>query len=121
IDKVDGVVAIAAAALGVIDDVVIDGQAAEVIVLADFVGRESKLGDGEAGERGGRDGRSLICFGLVRRADQLRTGAQVHIQRLGIAAVAGVASGVIKIGAVSVVEDCRATIVATVGIGLGIR
>ena len=65
VDEVDGIDAVAAAALGHIDDVVEDGEAAEVCVLADLVRLQTELGDAEASDR------CRIARGLV---DQRRYG-----------------------------------------------
>jgi hypothetical protein len=119
VQEVDGVHAIAAAALGVVQHVVEDGQAAEVIVFADLV----RLGLGQLGHRKAAyrrgQARSLLRFRLQRRIDDLRASSQHNAAGLRIAAVAGVASGVEEVRSVAVVQNCRAAIVAAIGVGLG--
>jgi hypothetical protein len=56
VEEIDGVDTVAAAALGEIQDIVVNGQGVEVGVLADLVGRVAELGDVEAADRGGRAG-----------------------------------------------------------------
>ena len=64
IDPVDGVDAVAAAALGVVEHVVEDRQAAEVGVFADLVLLVAELRDVEAGHRR-REAGTLRDFRLV--------------------------------------------------------
>jgi hypothetical protein len=75
VDEVDGVDAVAATALGVIEDVVEDGHAAEVVIFADLVGLLAELGDGEAGDRSGRAW-ILLGLSLAGKVDKLRTCAE---------------------------------------------
>ncbi len=118
VDEVDRVDTVAAAAFGEIDDVVEDGEAAEVVVLADLVGLVAEEGDGEAAEWCGCGG-SLEALWRGGGVDELRSGTEDHAVGLGVGTVACVAGGVEEVGAVGVVEDGGAAVVATVGIGLG--
>jgi hypothetical protein len=117
VDEVDGVDAVTAGAFGVIKNIVEDGHAAEVVVLADLVGLVAKLGDGEAGQGYGCAGR-LLDLRLVRRADELRARTEDDACRLRVAAVAGVARCVIDVVAEGVIQDGGASIVAAISVGL---
>lgn len=68
IDRVDTV---ATATLGGIDDVIEDGEAAEVGVLADLVSRQTQLRDVEAADRRG-ESRVLCDEGLRLGGKDLR-------------------------------------------------
>jgi hypothetical protein len=118
VNEVNGVNTIATASLGEVDDVVEDGQAAKVVVLADLVGFVTELGDGNAGERRGRFG-CLEAFGSGRRLDELCACAQNNAVRLRVRAITCVACGVEEVLAITVVEDCGAAVIATIGVGLG--
>ena len=117
VDEVDGVDPVTAGALGVVENVVEDGHAAEVVVLAHLVSLVAKLGDGEAGQGRGRAGR-LIDLKLIHWADELRARAENDARRLGIAAVAGVARGVVNVVAEGVLQDGGTSVVAAIGVGL---
>jgi hypothetical protein len=58
-DKIDGVDAIAAAALCVIDDTIEDREPSEIGVLADLVRLVAELGDVETTDRGRKTNRRL--------------------------------------------------------------
>jgi len=118
VDEVDGVDAVAATAFGEVDDVVEDGEAAEVVVLAHFVGLVAEEGDGKATERSGCGGglEALKCGGGV---DELSASSEDDAVGLGVGAVACVTSCVEEVGSVGVVEDRGAAVVAAVGVGLG--
>ncbi len=118
VDEVHRVDAVAAAALREVDDVVEHRQAAEVRVLADLVGRVAELGDVEAADRR-RLAWVLGALRQVRGGHDLRARADDHAVRLRVPAVAGVARGVDDIGAVAVIEDRGAAVVAAVGVGQG--
>ncbi len=77
----------------------------------------SRLGDGEAGQGRGRAGR-LLDLRLIRRADELRARAEDDACRLGVAAVAGVARGVVDVVAEGVIQDGGASVVAAISVGL---
>jgi len=118
VDEIDGIDAVAATAFGEVDDIVEDGQAAEVVVLADLIGLVAEEGDGEAAKRSGCTGslEALRCGGGV---DELRSGAEDDAVGLRVCAVACVASRVEEVGSVGVVEDRGAAVVAAVGVGFG--
>ena len=59
VEEVDGVHSVAAAALGEVEDVVEYGDAAEVIVFADFVSLVAELGNVETTDWGGDTG--ILC------------------------------------------------------------
>ena len=79
----------------------------------------AELGNVEAGNRCRHTGWSLRNFGLHQRGYDLRAGADDDAIGLRIAAVAGVARGIEEVGAVAVVQDGGAAVVAAVGVGLG--
>src|SRR6202020_786264 len=96
VEEVDGVDAVAAAALGVVEHVVVQREAAEVVVLADLVRFVAELGDVEAADRGGLTGR-LVRLGQVGRGDDLGARAEDDAGRLRVGAVARVARRVVVI------------------------
>ena len=99
VEEVHGVDAVAAAALGVVQHVVVERQAAEVVVLADLVRLVAQLGDVEAADRGGL-ARRLVRLGQVGRGDDLRARAEDDAGRLRVGAVARVARRVVVVLAV---------------------
>jgi hypothetical protein len=117
VDEVDSIDAVTAGALGVVENVVEGGHAAEVVVLAHLVGLVAKLGDGKAGQGRGRAGR-LLGLRLIHRADELRAGAEDDACRLGVAAVAGIARSVVDVVAEGVIQDGGASVVAAISVGL---
>src|ERR1700733_3634317 len=61
----------------------------------------------------------LEAFGSGRRLDELCTCAQNNAVRLRVRAITCVACGVEEVLAITVVEDCGAAVIATIGVGLG--
>ena len=118
VEEVHGVDAVTAAALGVVEHVVVERQAAEVVVLADLVRLVAELGDVERADGGGL-ARRLGRLGQAGRADDLGARAEHHAGRLRVGAVARVARGVDVVLAVDLRLDRGAAVVAAVGVGLG--
>ena len=76
--------------LGEVDDAVVDGQAAVVVVLPRLVRTVAEFGDVEVAV-GRRCARVLVGLGRVGRGEDLRPGPVDDGGRLGVGAVAGVA------------------------------
>jgi hypothetical protein len=115
VEKVDGVDAIASASFGIIENVVEDGEAAEVVILADLVCFVSEFRDIETSNRC-RCGRILRALRLIRWTDDLSSRSEDDAVGLRIAAVSRIARRVEKVCAMTVIPDDGTSVISTIGV-----